>query len=306
MSQETEESEFGDQIANGSQQEAHENGLMELNRTFNKVLAKLKSREKEVQRLRLELHGSHDKIEVYSSLLEAMKKCQEELFSVKNQLTDTKSDLELVRIERNTLEKKVEDLEAHLETTIEHMKLDKNSSLTDEKRKHNQSVKTLQTQNEMKLEKLQTSYSNQVESRDNEISDLKRKLAKVEMEKVELEKKISTQKCVSDACKAEKAHLKQYYKQAQENLEEELQRAKKRTKAVEESPQIKAKKAKTVSFSEKTEQEPVNEMPVNEMPESTGKKSILKSSSSRPHRKLFIDKFLPKPFSGDFANKWKN
>ena len=201
----------------------------------------------------------------------------------------------MVRIERNTLSKKVEDLEVHLETTIEHMNLAKESALTDVKCKHEQSMKSLLSDNERKFEKLQKYCTNQIESRDDEISDLRKKLAKVEMEKVQLEKKISNQKCVSDVCKAEKAHLKQYYKQAQDELEEELQRAKKRPRA-EESPQMIPKKAKSVSFREEDEKEPVHESP-----EPMGKKSILKKP---PHRKLFIDKFLPKPF--DFDNKWKN
>lgn len=303
--------DFENEISNSKPETVPDFGesLIGVTRTFNKAMAKLKLKEREVLRLQAEVTGNQVKLEAYNDLLSSLRQCQEELFKVRNQLTDKNSELDLVRIERNTLAKKVADMESHLKVTIEHMKLDKDSTLSDEERKYNQSLKSLKDQNEARYQKLQMDSNAQLDLKDTEICDLKRKLAKSEGEIFQLERKLSSQQCTSESCKAEKSVLKQ----AQIELEGELQRAKKRSQPPQEFHPIPSKKTKRVTFNENeegTDEVEDREVEMNPMPESTAKKTILKKDKSHvagagKFHKLFADKFLPKPYhKGDFVTKW--
>ena len=283
--------------------------LSELTSTFNKIINRLTAKEKEVSILRHSLTGNEDREEAYKALKKVLNASQEELYLVKNQLTDRKAQLELMNLERDQLEKKVIGLENTLKINIEHHRIDKESALTEEKMKHQKMLGSLKNENEVKVKEVSLTTKTQIEFKNNEIQDLKRKLAKLEGDKRQLEKKLSSHQCISEACKTEKASQKQYYTQAMAELEEELQRAKKRSSSTQQDFQLhqNSKRSKKVTFEDNRGDNvvvPAQTSPT-QVPVATAKKTILKKDERKSNHKLFVDKFLPKQYNkGDFVQKW--
>ena len=283
--------------------------LSELTNTFNKIINRLTAKEKEVNILRHTLMGNEDKEEAYKALKKVLNACQEELYLVKNQLTDRKAQLELMSLEKDQLQKKATDLEKTIKINIEHHRIDKESTLTEEKIKHQKILGSLKNEHEVKIKEAELKIKTQNELKDNEIQDLKRKLAKLEGDKRQLEKKLSSHQCISEACKTEKASQKQYYTQAMAELEEELQRAKKRSSSTQQDFQHhqNSKRSKKVTFEDNRGDNvvvPAQTSPT-QVPVATAKKTILKKDERKSNHKLFVDKFLPKQYNkGDFVQKW--
>lgn len=280
--------------------------LSELTSTFNKIINRLTAKEKEVSILRHSLTGNEDREDAYKALKKVLNASQEELYLVKNQLTDRKAQLELMNLERDQLEKKVIGLENTLKINIEHHRIDKESALTEEKMKHQKMLGSLKNENEVKVKEVSLTTKTQIEFKNNEIQDLKRKLAKLEGDNRQLEKKLSSHQCISETCKAEKASQKQYYTQALAELEEELQRARKRTSSQQDFQQQISKKSKKVTFDDnKGDNVPSQTPSPTQVAVATAKKTILKKDERKSHHKIFVDKFLPKQYNkGDFVQKW--
>ena len=288
--------------------------LSDLNTTFNKIMQRLAANEKAVKIMRHAVSGNEDRAEAYKTLKKLLKDNQDELYSVKNQLFDRTAELDTMVLERDQLKKKLQELEKTVKINLEHHRIDKESALTEEKIKHQKKLASLKHENDHVNQKLVMNHKSQIEVKENEIQDLKRKLAKVEGENMELEKKLSSHQCISETCKTEKATQKQFYTRALAELEEELKRAKKRPMSPPrlQDSQPTSKRSKKVTFNDDIGEksadrgdQPSSRSTTNYC--STPKKTILKNDDrhDRNKHKLFVDKFLPKPASKpNFARKW--